>query len=114
MACSSCMKAAARRAGSAPYNALVLGESNNDVYRVKIITSNINGLMPGSIKYVRGSEVLDFAASGDIEILNEANSHRAARTGSKVFYVGELGYTDLAAAQVRSEETGLPIIEKVI
>lgn len=113
MACSSCMKSAARRAGSAAYNPLTLGEAVGNTYRVKVLTSNIPGLPQGSVRYIRGSQVEQYVESGDLQILQTSTNHRRSRS-TKLFYVGDLGYSELQAAQVRSEETGLPIIEKVI
>lgn len=118
MACSSCQKAAARRAGSSATNALILGSTTleSEVYRVKVLKPGIPGLLVGAIKYVTGDGIVPYVDNGTLQILSTISNVRRAASGSvvKLYYVGELGYTSIDAARVRSEETGLPIEEKVI
>lgn len=117
MGCSACQKAAASRAGDAPHNAIVLGApSGATAYRVKVLTRGIPGLLLGAVKYVRGSSVQGFFDDGTLELLNAValTPHNARRGGGKLYYVGDVGYTDIAAARVRSGETGLPIQERTV
>lgn len=114
MGCSSCGKNAGARVGNTLNTAIVLGEPAPDVFRVRVL-GDIGGLQTGAIKYVRGSNVQTLADEGKLAILAGAPRQvPLGRSGSELYYVGNIGYTSLPAARVRSGQTGEEIVVKAI
>lgn len=94
--------------------AIIIGDIDNEVRRVRF-TQDFAGVMQGAVKYVRGSDVDQLVEDGVLIVL--AGGRRTVappRTGTSLYYVGDIGYTDLATARVRSAQTGEDIIVKTI
>lgn len=114
MACSSCGRAAASRAGNSPNNAIVFGEPSNEALRVRIMRS-VAGLQPGAIKYVRGDGVHELAADGVLNILAGGTRVLSASAAAQtLYYVGGVGYSTMEAARVRSGQSGEEIIVRTM
>lgn len=114
MACSSCGKNAAARVGNTLNTAIVFGDPAPDVFRVRV-TGEIQGLLVGAIKYVRGTGVQDLVDSGKLAIL--AGGSRKLpdpKPGTSLYYVNEIGYTDLGAARVRAKQLGVDIVVRTL
>ena len=110
MACSSCGRAAASRAGNSPTNAIVFGEPTSQAVRVRV-TGSVAGLQQGAIKYVRGSGVDQLVADGSIDVLAGApRVLTAAQANQRLYYVGDVGYATMDGARVRSGQVGEDII----
>ncbi len=110
MGCSSCGKSAAAQVGVTLNTAIVLGQPDDQVYRVRV-TGDIGGLQVGAIKYVRGTMVDGLVEEGKLVVLAGApRTLPAPRPGTSLYYVGKIGYTDLPAARVRSGQTGDEIV----
>lgn len=108
MACGSCGRAAATRAGNSVQNAIVFGDPTNEVLRVRV-TGSIAGLQKGAIKYVRGTGVADLVDDGDIAVL-AGGARTVTGSGPTLYYVGDVGYATMEAARVRSGQTGEEIV----
>lgn len=114
MACSSCSRSAASRAGNNPGNAIVFGEPTNEALRVRV-TGDVAGLQSGAIKYVRGSDVASLVADGKIEILAGApRTLTPAQAKQRLYYVGGVGYTTMDVARVRSGQVGEEIVVRSV
>ena len=110
MACSSCGRAAASRAGNSPSNSIVFGDPTNEAVRVRVL-DGVAGLQSGAIKYVRGTGVDDLVADGKIDVLAGApRVLSAAQTNQRLYYVGSVGYATMDAARVRSGQVGEDIV----
>lgn len=108
MACSSCGRAAATRAGNSVNNAIVFGDPTNEVFRVRV-TGNAAGLQKGAIKYVRGTGVTELVDAGEISVL-AGGARTVTGSGPTLYYVGNVGYSTMEAARVRSGQTGEEIV----
>ena len=109
MACSSCGKSASNRVGSTINTAIVFGEPDNQVYRARVI-GDIPSLQTGAIKFVRGSMVQQLVDDGKLAILaGGVRTLPAPANGFTLYYVGDMGYTTIDAARVRSGQTGQEI-----
>lgn len=116
MACSSCQKSAAARAGNNVGNAIILGDWTDEVWRVKAIQP-IGGIPIDAVKYVRGATVLELVDEGSFELLSTISNmpgRNRNKSPKKLWYVGNVGYTSYAAAKVRSEQVGIPPQERRI
>lgn len=109
MACKSCGGSSVSRVGSTINTAIVFGEPNNEVYRVRV-TGSIQGIQTGAVKYVRGAGVQDLVASGDMHILAGGPYQPSLPAGYTLYYVGDIGYTTMDAARVRSGQTGEEVV----
>lgn len=109
MACASCGKAQASRAGNSASSAIVFGTPTPTVQRVRV-TGSVPGLAQGAIKYVRGDGVQGYIDSGDIAVLAGGSRTLPSGSGSTLYYVGVIGYTTIEAARVQSSTTGEDIV----
>lgn len=108
MACRSCGAAASSRVGNSVNTAIVFGDPAPEVYRVRVM-QDMPGLQGGAIKYVRGTNVQQLVDDGYFTILS-GGTRAAVSGGITLYYVGDVGYTTLEAARVRSGQTGEEIV----
>lgn len=114
MGCSSCGKNPSARVGSTANTAIIFGANNNEVIRVRV-TQEIPGMVVGSIKYVRGEGVQQHLDSGAlVQLAGGRRQVQSPRPGTVIYYVGDMGYTDLPAARVQSSKTGEEIVVKTL
>lgn len=114
MGCSSCGKNAAARVGLTLNTAIVFGDPTPEVYRVRVV-GNVPGLQTGAIKYVRGTGVQALVESGDLAMLAGSPRTLASQAqGSALYYVGNIGYTSLETARVRSGQSGEEIVVRTL
>ncbi len=109
MACSSCGKNSSSRVGNTLNTAIIFGDPTNEVHRARVI-DDIPGMQTGSIKYVRGSMVQQLVDEGKLALLAGQARILPTRTSPyTLYYVGDIGYTTIEAARVRSGQVGLDI-----
>ena len=110
MACSSCGKSFASRVGNTVNTAIVFGEPDNEVIRVRV-TGDVKGIQLGAVKYVRGTGVQALIDDGALTRLAGGPYTVTGGTGGfTLYYVGDVGYTTMEAARVRSGQTGEEIV----
>ena len=110
MACSSCGKSSATRVGNSINAAIVFGDPTAEVIRVRV-TGEVRGIQLGAVKYVRGTGVQPLIDSGVLtKLAGGPYALPSSSTGYTLYYVGDVGYTTLEAARVRSGQTGEEII----
>jgi hypothetical protein len=105
MACASCGKARASRAGNSPSSAIIFGDVTDEVVRVRF-TGDVPGFQPGSIKYVRGSALQDYYDDGRLTLLSGSSRDLPLGSQTVVYYVGQIGFTTIEAARIQSKVTG--------
>lgn len=96
-------------------NALVLGDWTDEAWRVQA-KETVSGITAGGTKYVRGTEVQALIDEGKLVSMQKITNMPAARRNrhrKKVWYVDGVGYPSVAAAQVKAEELGLPVEERM-
>lgn len=109
-----CGKSVAGNAGRTANTAVMVGEVNNSVIRVRV-NRDVLGFMSGAIKYVRGEGVQALLDSGDlVQLAGGARVGSPIRKGTTLYYVDGVGYADISTARVRSEQTGHEIVIKTI
>lgn len=114
MGCSSCGKSMASRAGSTANTAIIVGDVDNTVIRVRVMR-DVLGLMSGAVKYVRGLGVQALLDSGDLtQLAGGARAASPMRRGTSLYYVDGVGYTDMGTARVRSSQSGSEIVVKTV
>lgn len=114
MGCTSCGKSHANRAGNTANTAIIFGDPNNDVIRVRFAT-DVSGIKQGAVKYVRGTGVDTLVDNGDIiPMAGGVRPVAPFRSGTSLYYVDGVGYTDIATARSRSIQTGSEIIVRTI
>lgn len=114
MGCSSCGKSSAARAGNTANTAIIFGDIDNEVRRVRF-AEDISGIMQGAVKYVRGAGVQAYLDDGSlIQLAGGARAVPVLRSGTSLYYVDGVGYTDMATARVRSSQVGSEIVVKTI
>lgn len=114
MACSSCGKNVSQRVGNTANTAIVFGVPTNEVIRVRVAQA-IPGMNVGAIKYVRGEGVQHYLDNGSlIALAGGKRTLPSPRRGSALYYVGEIGYTEMGAARVRSSQTGEEIVVRTL
>lgn len=114
MGCSSCGKSNAARAGNTANTAIIIGDLDGDVRRVRFAL-DFAGILQGAVKYVRGTGVQALLDDGTlIALAGGARVGSALRTGTSLYYVDGVGYTDLSTARVRSGQTGSEIVVKTV
>lgn len=108
--CSSCGKNAAARVGVTLNTAIVFGEPLPDVFRVRV-TGDIPGILTGAIKYVRGTGVQQLIDDGKVVVLAGGSRPLPPKpNGTTLYYVGNIGYSDIGTARVRSGQSGDEIV----
>jgi len=110
MACSSCGKSFATRVGNSVNTAIVFGDPESEVIRVRV-TGEIKGIAIGAVKYVRGSGVQQLIDDGAMaKLAGGPYVVSSSPGGYTLYYVGDVGYTTMEAARVRSGQTGEEIV----
>lgn len=114
MGCSSCGKSNAARAGNTANTAIIFGDVDSEVRRVRF-AEDVSGVMQGAIKYVRGTGVEELVETGKlIPLAGGVRTVAPFRRGTSIYYVDGVGYTDMSTARVRSGQTGSEIVVKTI
>lgn len=114
MACSSCGGGGSARVGSTINTAIIFGDPTNEVIRVRV-DGDVAGIQRGAIKYVRGTNVAELLDDGTlIRLAGSSRMLPPLRPGTSLYYVGGVGYPDMASARVRSGQTGEDIVVRTL
>lgn len=112
MGCSSCGGGgAAMRVGNTHNNAILFGEPDGDIRRVRF-NSDTHGIQAGAVKYVRGSGVQGLIDDGVVSVLAGGSYSAPSMSGMTFYYVDGVGYATMEAARLRAGQTGKEIIVK--
>jgi hypothetical protein len=97
------------RAGATRNNAIVFGEPEPEVIRVTFLQS-AGGQAAGATKYVRGSGVQELIDTGVLAQLSGNTYTLPERYSKTLYYVGDVGFSSMNEARVRSGQTGEEIV----